>query len=260
MPHLESLLPYKLHLFFPEAEAAETQVPDSQTTTTQEQTTEEVSSREAFQSQEPSSKEISAPSSTTSTGSGASELGISSASFKVDDFTGAGHGSYPIIVPPGRNGLNPNLSLNYLSAEANGWLGVGWDLSVEFIQRRGVKKGVPKYNDTDVFKLQLGGGSPQELVSIGGGEYRLRIEGPYLKIKYYSAGNYWELWDKSGVKMRFGWGGNSRIDRTAPYGTGTFRWCLDRVEDPKTNYMEITYQKPLDNPGQVYLQEIKYNG
>jgi RHS repeat-associated protein len=185
-------------------------------------------------------------------------------SFKVDDFTGAAHVSFPIAVPPARGGLAPQLSLNYSSSGGNGWLGVGWDLSVGFIQRRGPRKGVPKYNDTqDVFELQLGG-APQELVPIGGGEYRLKIEGAYLKIRYYSAGNYWEVLDKSGTKMRFGATQDSKIGTvTNPsVSTNTYRWCLDRVDDLKTNYMEIIYFRDEDQGKiiQIYLQEIRYNG
>lgn len=37
--------------------------------------------------------------------------------------------SYPILVPPGR-GITPELDLTYDSSGDNGWLGVGWDLSV----------------------------------------------------------------------------------------------------------------------------------
>lgn len=187
-------------------------------------------------------------------------------SFEVNDFTGAGHLSYPIVVPPARDGLAPNLSLSYTSMGSNSWVGTGWDLSAGFIQRRGVRKGAPKYNDTDVFELQLSSGSPQELVSIGSGEYRLKIEGAFLKIIFYSAGNYWEVWDKSGVKMKFGSAASSRIGKVRDPGGSdkdkTYRWFLDRVEDPKTNYTEIIYYRDQDptNTYQVYLQEIRYNG
>ncbi len=125
-----------------------------------------------------------------------------SVSFNVDDFTGGVHLSYPIVVPPARNGLAPNLSLSYSSSAGNGWIGVGWDLSVGFIQRRGPKRAVPKYDSTDKFELQMGG-SPQELVSIPGtNEYRLKIEGASLKINYLSSSNSWEVYDKSGLKHK----------------------------------------------------------
>ena len=49
--------------------------------------------------------------------------------------TGAASFRYPIAAPPGRNGLQPNVSLNYSSYSGNGWIGVGWDLDLGSIQR-----------------------------------------------------------------------------------------------------------------------------
>ncbi|OGP77592.1 MAG: hypothetical protein A2V86_17690, partial [Deltaproteobacteria bacterium RBG_16_49_23] len=265
MPHLELLFPYRFHFHPPKAEAAEAQTTDSQADSPQETaptgTGEQGTPPSASSPEKPGEQPESV---TSSSPSDALSPQISQASFKVDDFTGAAHMSYPITVPPARGGLAPQLSLNYSSSGGNGWLGVGWDLSVGFIQRRGPRKGVPKYDDTkDVFELQLGG-APQELVPIGGGEYRLRIEGAYLKIIYYSSGNYWVVWDKSGIYMRFGIDENSRIGKVKEpvNGTDTYRWCLDRVEDTKRNYMEIIYEKDQDtyNTYQIYLKEIKYNG
>jgi len=172
--------------------------------------------------------------------------------------------SYPLAVPPARGGLAPQISLSYSSSGGNGWLGVGWDLSLGYIQRRGPRKGVPKYNDTeDVFELTLGG-APQELVPIGGNAYRLRIEGAYLKIQYYTSGNFWAVWDKSGTMMRFGYTQSSKIGtiRDPSVSTNTYRWCLEWVVDPKSNNMEITYVRDEDEWGniiQVYPEEIIYN-
>jgi len=255
MPHLELIFPYKLYISVQEAQASETAA-------------EEPSGDET----PPPSEEASALASATEELSPAS--GIPSTSFKVDDYTGAAHVGYPIITPPGRNGLAPKLSIDYSSSGGNGWMGVGFDLSVGFIQRRGPRKAVPKYDSTDIFELNLGG-APQELVPIGGGEYRLRIEGAYLKIKHYSTDpdNYWEIVDKSGLKMRFGYSLASRIGkvRDPSVSTDTHRWFLDRVIDPRTNYMEFFYLRDqaetehLPPPQetrtiQVYLQEIRYNG
>ena len=194
------------------------------------------------------------------------------ASFQVDNFVGSARENYPILVPPARGGLSPKLSLNYNSSGGNGWLGLGWDLSIGFIQRKGVRKGVPKYNDTDVFEINLDG-TLNELVHFQDGtgyrDYRLRIEGAYLKIRYYTSTKHWEVWDKSGVKMKFGSSVDSRIGTVlVPDAiTNTYRWCLDWVEDPKRNYMEILYSKDIEEvqPGvyrfvQIYPQEIKYNG
>jgi Salmonella virulence plasmid 65kDa B protein len=110
--------------------------------------------------------------------------------FDVDDFTGAAHLKYPIQVPPARAGLAPKLVIDYNSYGKNGWLGVGFDLPIGFIQRMGPRKSVPKYNDTDTYYLSLGERSLHELVSIATNEYRQKIEGPFNRIKYYPTGNY----------------------------------------------------------------------
>jgi hypothetical protein len=264
MPNYELFLPYKIHFGIPEAGAAET-TGESQAQAAE--TTEKVQTEASEKKASPTEESSSSAATASVTSSGDSEpprQGGSTVSFNVDDFTGAAHLSYPIVVPPGRSGLSPQLSLDYASLSGNGWLGVGWDLATGYIQRRGPRKGVPKYDDTkDVYELNLGG-SPQELVSIGNDEYRLKIEGAFLKIQYNSTGNYWQLWDKSGAKMTFGSAAGSRIGKvSSPINkSDTYRWCLDRVDDPKTNYMELIYWKDQDQGQtlQIYLQEIKYNG
>ena len=259
IPHVNELLPYKLCLIFPEANAAEEQAPEAQADKAPEIVEGEVADQEVPLSEE-SVSSLSATSITLAGGVSSQSVAPLAISFNADDFTGAAHLNYPILVPPGRDGLVTNLSFIYNNSSPNGWIGVGWNIPVGFIERRGPRKGVPKYDSSDVFVLNLWG-SPQELVSIGGGEYRLRIEGPNYKIQYNSSNDYWEVWDKAGVKMRFGSTPDSRIDRQT-YGSGTFRWCIDRVDDPKTNYMEFVYQKDLDGSyvNQLYLQKIQYNG
>jgi|GEM_PF-5583898 len=148
MPYLESLLPYEINLSFPEVEAAETQPPpETKNIEVQEETPLEPEESEASSSEEATTSESSS-SITSSTYSITSEYTEtesldqikSDILLEVDNFKGVSYLSHPIEVPPGRDGLSPQNSLNYSSIRGNGWLGVGWDLSMGFIQRRGPNK------------------------------------------------------------------------------------------------------------------------
>src|SRR5689334_16351092 len=63
--------------------------------------------------------------------------GVSSAAASADvGPQGSVSYSYPIVVPPGRNGMAPKLALNYSSNGAlRGGLAVGWSLSLPSIER-----------------------------------------------------------------------------------------------------------------------------
>ena len=49
--------------------------------------------------------------------------------FSPDLFTGTGNFTVPLGLPPGRNGLQPKLSLVYSTGNGNGPFGLGWDFS-----------------------------------------------------------------------------------------------------------------------------------
>ncbi len=71
----------------------------------------------------------------------------------TDAATGAFTYSYPINLPPGRNGLQPSLSLNYHSQdlENDNLFGLGWSASIPYIERI-PRKGVDKlYDGTDEY-------------------------------------------------------------------------------------------------------------
>jgi hypothetical protein len=55
--------------------------------------------------------------------------------------------SYPIEVPAGRLGIQPQLLVSYNSTATNGWLGTGWDLATPVITVD-TRWGVPRYSGT----------------------------------------------------------------------------------------------------------------
>src|SRR5206468_8129152 len=66
--------------------------------------------------------------------------------FSPDLFTGTGNFSVPIAVPPGRNGLRPQLALAYSTGNGNGPFGLGWQLSLPGVTRK-TSQGLPRYRD-----------------------------------------------------------------------------------------------------------------
>ena len=72
--------------------------------------------------------------------------------FQPNLFSGTGNYSVPIAISPGRNGFGPTLSLQYSSGNGNGPFGLGWQLSIPRITRK-TEKGLPRYDDTDVFVM-----------------------------------------------------------------------------------------------------------
>ncbi len=173
---------------------------------------------------------------------------------EVEPTTGTSSFSFPIAVPQGRAGIQPNLTLVYSSSTRNSIFGMGWNLDFGSIELS-TKNGVPKYDGTDNYVI-IQNGSPQDLVyDAGVGFYRPKIEsGAFMKIAKVTNG--WLITDKKGSKYFFGQTNNSR--QFDPANTAhIFKWTLDRVEDINGNYMTITYQT-FDN--QLFPQYVDYTG
>ena len=171
-------------------------------------------------------------------------------SFQTDLFTGKASLSIPIQVPPGRGGMQPNLSLIYQSGGGNTWCGLGWMLDTGSISRS-TKKGTPKYDDTDTFIFNFNG-STQELVEIFPNQYRAKTESSFMKFQYIDP--YWLVTDTKGTEYYFGQTASSRQQKD---DNNIYSWCLDKVIDINTNYMSLTYTK---DQNQIYPQTISYTG
>ena len=148
----------------------------------------------------------------------------------------------PIKVPPGVNGLEPNLAFVYNSQQGNGFLGVGWALSgLSSISRcagnvalDGARSGI----EFDVERFCLNGA---RLIPIEVREYRTEIES-FSRIVSYGGTEqepeYFVVWTKDGRKMEFGNSTDSRYDLS---GVGTLTWAVNQEEDRLGNYMKVVY-------------------
>jgi len=74
----------------------------------------------------------------------------------ADLATGRAIFGIPFIVPPGRQGVAPQLSLNYSSSSKNGPIGMGWVLELGSVERS-TRNGAPQFDTTDVYVLKFGG-------------------------------------------------------------------------------------------------------
>lgn len=232
---------------------------------------------------------LSAQTGQSSSADTASDSGVSAAptglssdneNFQADLFTGRFTYSVPIMVPPGRQGAEPKLTLGYNSSGANGWCGVGWSLDVGYIQRD-TRHGVPvlwnsgatntsyspQYDDSKGFIANFGGvSSPLVLVSATNAYplvYRQQVETAFLTYNYYttSTSSHWEVVDKSGNIFYFGENTNSQMENPKPgwtsgVGPSTFRWALDKVADVNSNETFLNYRTDI---GMLYLTNIMYN-
>lgn len=170
--------------------------------------------------------------------------------FQTDLFTGQATIQIPFPTPPGRQGIEPDLTLIYHSGNADSWVGPGWSLELGMIERS-TKHGVPNYDDSrDTFVARLKG-VQGELVHGEGNSYRLKKEEAFWRIRYIRP--YWELTTKDGTRFFFGLDPGSRQENVR----GTFAWALSKVQDLHGNTMTISYSL---GQGQLYLREIRYTG
>jgi hypothetical protein len=74
---------------------------------------------------------------------------------------------YPLTVPPGRNGMQPNLKLSYSSqpAQQNGQLGYGWSVNIPYIERMN-KLGTDKLFNQDKTRSYFSSSLSGELLPV----------------------------------------------------------------------------------------------
>ncbi len=188
--------------------------------------------------------------------------------------------SFPIKIPAGRQGMQPQLAIQYNSEGGNGWLGLGWDLSMPSITLD-TRWGVPRYDPNLETETYLMGGDQliplahraAPIARVADRRFYPRVEGAFQKIIRH--GNspknyYWEVISKEGVHSFYG-GTLTGFDANAVLrdNAGNIaQWYLREVRDANGNYMRYQYTEVSDPgvPGsseagrQLYIQEISYTG
>ncbi|MBN2392409.1 MAG: DUF11 domain-containing protein [Anaerolineae bacterium] len=207
----------------------------------------------------------------------------------VSGFRGAVSYSYPLNVPAGRGGLQPDLTLSYNSDAINGilhqvqsdWVGLGWSLDVpQIVQGVGwCPWGDPQNGHVQLcadssysrYKLVIGGIGYTLMPDGNGGRYRTNEETfSWVQQRQGAAnqlGTDWIVKTKDGTTYYFG----STTDSEqvlcdvaySAYNQMTYRWRLHKVVDVHNNEMVFQYDEEQNDPYHCqrasYLSHIWYN-
>jgi RHS repeat-associated protein len=168
-----------------------------------------------------------------------------------DEMTGALNYAIPIVIPPGRNGLQPDLKLvynNQMPGEG-GFFGAGWSVPIPSIERVN-RKGIDQLYSFGVFSSSVAG----ELVETASGTYKAKVEdGSFLTFS--GTDTAWTATDRRGMTYTYGSASNTRQESSG--GDKKFKWMLEEIRDANDNYVKYEYYK---DQGQIYPSKIKYTG
>ncbi|MDT7827138.1 SpvB/TcaC N-terminal domain-containing protein [Pricia sp. S334] len=184
--------------------------------------------------------------------------------FSPDLFTGSGNFSVPITLPPGRNGFQPQLNLEYSTGSGNGPFGLGWSLGIPGVGRK-TSKGIPKYQGRDTFILS----GSEDLVPVKTEanitKYRPRTEGLFARIERINdaENDYWNVRSKDGLASKYGTSKSKGNDPAAiahPNNrNNVFAWKLTETKDTFGNRIVYSYLRDSgDTYDQLYPEEIRY--
>lgn len=166
-------------------------------------------------------------------------------SFEPHLNTGTASYRVPLVLPNGMGGHTPELALAYDGGNGNGVLGIGWKLSLPYIQLQ-TDKGLPLYTNAD----KLLHSSGEELVPQTDGSYRFKIEGAFTRFRHI--GEMWEATERDGTRWLMGETAAGRQSNVL----GVFCWMPQRAIDTNGNEIRYFYDQ---REGQIYLREVRYN-
>ena len=209
--------------------------------------------------------------------------------------SGTANMSYPIEIPAGRQGMQPNLALTYNSSGGNGWLGVGWDISIPSITVE-TRWGVPRYDSDEESEVYVYEG--EQLVSKdANGEFRKMRHrtNEYLQrqsghVQFWPRKNevfdsivrhgsgpdsyWWTVTHKNGVTDYYGcYAADNGVNNSCVLRTGDnntsgaiAHWALAESVDPFGNsvryYYDVVFQDVTGVSGvlgkQIYPSRVQY--
>lgn len=211
--------------------------------------------------------------------------GVDLVSEPAADSFGSAQVSHPIDIPPGRLDWHPDVSLAYSSDGGNGWLGLGWGVSVDTATIPGsdaeasidsisvdTRWGVPRFHPTKETETYQFGGEQLAPVAhhhnplldrVGDRVFTKRVEGDFFRILRHGNGPdsyWWEVQDKIGNKYFYGGapdvlgpdeeftGAGRRADDAvlSDEGGNVYWWGLKEKWDISSNVVTYSYDKEQD--------------
>lgn len=207
-------------------------------------------------------------------------IGIPELEIPSANSQGTANINFPIKLPQGKNGMQPNVNPFYSNSGGSGWMGLGWNLATPSITIE-TQWGVPRFlADLESETYLLNGVQLAPVAHRAAFETRTsekvfhpRIEGAFQKIIRHgnSPKNYWwEVIDKDGTTSLYG-GINGKVDSTAilkDANSNIAHWALTEVRDLNGNFIryhcEVVEDKGIEggtvNGYQLYLDKITYTG
>jgi hypothetical protein len=176
---------------------------------------------------------------------------------------------YPIEIPAGIGGFQPNVSLMYNSDNKFGWAGTGWDVPVETIDID-TRWGVPSFapdKETEVYLIAgeqlvfkddyLPNKLPYAEVRTTNRKFYYRNgikEGYTITRNGSSSSDYtWVTLDGSGTKKEY-------LDVLTNNSGDVVKWFLSKVTDRFGNTITYTYSDSFDGGGKnKHLSRITYS-
>ncbi|MBA5630351.1 SpvB/TcaC N-terminal domain-containing protein [Moheibacter lacus] len=140
---------------------------------------------------------------------------------------GAAHLSYPLNIPAGKQGMQPNLGLQYSSEGGNGWMGLGWNISMPAITVD-TRWGTPEFHSTLETELYSLGGEQLYFLTKNVQE---EIE-PYMPNRHRLSSN--GMYDTT-LKSR-----GSGTKQFYPRKGGSFTKIERMGSSPSTYYWKVT--------------------
>lgn len=195
--------------------------------------------------------------------------------------------SYPLTLPPGRNGLAPSLSLNYSSDGGSGWMGLGWSLPMMSVTVD-TRWGTPTFDPGLETELYLLNG--KQLVFEEGGKvympnrhYKETCDTDYAarttkrNFNERKLGSFSQIIRNGGDPKSYTWTVITADGTTYEYGTnanstlasddGIGVWYLSKISDKYGNYINYNYKSHINSSStpanggiNSYLASIEYTG